>query len=81
MSYLNNSSVVVDAILTKRGRELMSQGKLNIKKFALSDDEIDYTLYNPIHTMYKFLLNHLYIQYLNILSSLYPPLFYNIIIT
>jgi len=49
MSYLNNSTVVVDAILTKRGRELMSQGKLNITKFALADDEIDYTLYNLLH--------------------------------
>jgi len=51
MGYLNNTIVTVDAILTKKGRELLAQGAgaFNITKFALSDDEIDYTLYNPSH--------------------------------
>jgi hypothetical protein len=51
MAYLNNTIVTVDAILTKKGRELLAQGNgsYNITKFALSDDEIDYTLYNPTH--------------------------------
>jgi hypothetical protein len=51
MSYLSNSSVVVDAILTKKGRELLSRndGSFRISQFSLSDDEIDYTLYNPFH--------------------------------
>ena len=51
MGYLDNSSVTVDAILTLKGRELLSQGSsaFNITQFALADDEIDYTLYNPDH--------------------------------
>lgn len=51
MGYLNNSVVTVDAILTKKGRELLARGdgSFRITQFALSDDEIDYTLYNPTH--------------------------------
>lgn len=49
MGYLDNTSLTVDAILTKRGRQLLSQGALNITKFAVSDDEIDYRLYDPAH--------------------------------
>jgi hypothetical protein len=50
MSYLDNSTVTVDAILTKKGRELLAKnGNLNITSFALADDEIDYTLYQPNH--------------------------------
>jgi hypothetical protein len=51
MSYLSNTSVVVDAILTKKGRELLSRndGSFRITQFSLSDDEVDYTLYNPTH--------------------------------
>ncbi len=49
MGYLNNTAVTVDAILTKKGRELLARGdsSFRITQFALSDDEIDYTLYNP----------------------------------
>ena len=51
MSYLNSTSVVVDAILTKKGRELLARndGSFRIAQFSLSDDEVDYTLYNPYH--------------------------------
>ena len=50
MGFLDNSSITVDAILTKRGREILSQGgNFNITKFALSDEEIDYTLYDVTH--------------------------------
>ena len=52
MGYLDNTSITVDAILTNRGRELLSQGGLgafNITQFALGDDEIDYTLFNEDH--------------------------------
>tara|TARA_Y100001972_G_scaffold56560_1_gene69564 strand:- start:3885 stop:4547 length:663 start_codon:yes stop_codon:yes gene_type:complete len=51
MGYLNNQVVTVDAILTKKGRELLAKndGSFRITQFALSDDEIDYTLYNPVH--------------------------------
>ena len=51
MGYLNNSVITVDAILTKKGRELLAKnnGSFRITQFALSDDEIDYTLFNPTH--------------------------------
>ena len=51
MGYLNNSVVTVDAILTNKGRELLARGdgSFKITQFALSDDEVDYTLYNPTH--------------------------------
>ena len=51
MGYLNNQVVTVDAILTKKGRELMARndGSFQITQFSLADDEIDYTLYNPTH--------------------------------
>lgn len=51
MGYLNNSVVTVDAILTDKGRQLLAQndGQFRITQFALADDEIDYTLYNPNH--------------------------------
>ena len=52
MGYLDNSSVIVDAILTKK-EELLAKGnnQFNITKFALSDDEVDYSLYNPAHPL------------------------------
>jgi hypothetical protein len=51
MGYLNNTVITVDAILTKKGREALARndGSFRITQFALSDDEIDYTLYNPNH--------------------------------
>ena len=51
MGFLNNTAVTLDAILTRKGRELLARGDgtFKITQFALSDDEIDYTLYNPNH--------------------------------
>jgi hypothetical protein len=51
MGFLNNTVVTVDAILTKKGRELLAKndGSFRITQFALADDEIDYTMYNPNH--------------------------------
>jgi hypothetical protein len=50
MAFLDNSIITVDATLTQKGRELLAaQGTLNITSFALSDDEIDYRLYQPNH--------------------------------
>ena len=51
MGFLNNTTVTVDAVLTKKGRELLAQGTnaFNITKFALADDEIDYRLYDTSH--------------------------------
>ena len=51
MGYLNNQVITIDAILTTKDRELLARndGTFRITQFALSDDEIDYTLYNPTH--------------------------------
>ena len=51
MGYLNNEVVTVDAVLTKKGRELLARndGSFKITQFSMADDEIDYTLYNPNH--------------------------------
>ena len=51
MAILNPTVVTVDAILTKKGRELLARndGSFQITQFSLADDEIDYTLYNPNH--------------------------------
>lgn len=49
MGLLDNSSLTVDAVLTKKGREKLSQNQFNVKKFAIGDDEVDYTLWNTAH--------------------------------
>ena len=51
MGFLNNTTVTVDAILTKKGRELLAQGTsaFQITKFALADDEVDYRLFDVSH--------------------------------
>lgn len=53
MGYLDNSTITVDAILTKKGRELLARGRdeFKITQFALADDEIDYDLYNSEHPL------------------------------
>ena len=53
MGYLNNSTITIDAILTKKGREILASGRdqFNITQFALADDEVDYDLYNTDHPL------------------------------
>jgi hypothetical protein len=52
MSYLNNLTVTVDAILTKKGRELLAKGQgFVITQFAVADDEVDYSLYTTSHPL------------------------------
>ena len=53
MGYLNNSTITVDAVLTKKGRELLARGRdeFKITQFALADDEIDYDLWNSAHPL------------------------------
>ena len=53
MGFLNNTSVTVDAILTKKGRELLARGQneFQITQLALADDEVDYDLYNTEHPL------------------------------
>ena len=50
MGYLDNSSITVDAVLTKKGREILKNGgNLNITSFTMSDTGVDYRLWNPDH--------------------------------
>ena len=50
MAFLDNSGdIILDAVLTDLGRKRLAQGNFKISKFALGDDEIDYTLYNRNH--------------------------------
>ena len=53
MGYLNNNQITVDALLTRRGRELLARGRneFQITHFALADDEIDYSLWNTDHPL------------------------------
>ena len=53
MGFINNTSYILNAVLTKKGREYLSKsdGKFNISKFALADDEIDYTLWDTAHPL------------------------------
>ena len=38
-------------MLTKLGRQRLAEGNLNITKFALSDDEVNYAMYDTSHTL------------------------------
>jgi len=53
MGYLDKTTITVDAILTKKGRELLAKGSehFNITQFALSDDEVDYGLWDVNHQL------------------------------
>ena len=53
MAFLDNSGdIILDAVLTDHGRKLLAQGdgSFEITQFALADDEIDYSLYDNLHT-------------------------------
>jgi len=53
MGFLDNSGdIILDAVLTDHGRKLLAKGdgSFQITKFALADDEINYTLYNNSHS-------------------------------
>ena len=51
MAFLDNSGdIILDAVLTETGRRRMAQGKFKVTKFALSDDEVNYSLYDKNHT-------------------------------
>ena len=49
MGYLDGSTITVDAIITKYGRIKLARGSgMGISKFALSDDGINYALWNTV---------------------------------
>jgi hypothetical protein len=50
MSFLDNSGdIILDAVITDAGRKRMAEGKFNITKYAFSDEEINYALFNSAH--------------------------------
>jgi len=45
MSFLKDAgSIALDAVLTDAGRKRMAQGKFKVAKFAIGDDEMDYSI-------------------------------------
>ncbi len=53
MAFLDNSGdIILDAVLTDLGRKTLAKGdgSFQITKFALGDEEIDYSLYNSSHS-------------------------------
>tara|TARA_Y100000310_G_C20620804_1_gene783178 strand:- start:374 stop:1039 length:666 start_codon:yes stop_codon:yes gene_type:complete len=53
MGFINNTSYILNAVLTKKGREYLAKNdaRFNITKFALADDEVDYTLWDTAHPL------------------------------
>ena len=50
MGILDNDTVIVDAILTKLGRQKLANGQpLGVTQYAFGDTGVDYTLYNAGH--------------------------------
>ena len=52
MGFLDNScDIILDAVLTDQGRAVLARGdgSFQITKFALGDEEIDYSTYNKTH--------------------------------
>jgi len=50
MGILDNDTVIVDAILTKLGRQKLANGQpLGVTQYAFGDTGVDYTLYNSAH--------------------------------
>ena len=52
MGFLDNSGdIILDVVLTDHGRMLLAKGdgSFQITKFALSDEEVDYSLYDKNH--------------------------------
>ena len=52
MGFLDNSGdIILDVVLTDHGRKVMAKGdgSFQITKFALGDEEINYSLYNKTH--------------------------------
>lgn len=46
MGFLDHSTnnIIVDAVLTDKGREALANGTFNVESFSLADDEVDYSI-------------------------------------
>ena len=50
MGFLDNTSITVDAVLTKKGREKLARdGNFVVSHYSFADDDIDYRLYDTAH--------------------------------
>ena len=49
MGFLDSTAVTIDATLTRLGRKRLVDGTFKIDRFALSDEGVDYTLYDINH--------------------------------
>ena len=49
MGFLDSTAVTIDATLTRLGRKRLVDGNFKIDRFALSDEGVDYTLYDINH--------------------------------
>lgn len=50
MAFLDNSGdIILDAVLTDAGRQRLSRGNFKITKFALGDEEVNYSIFNGSH--------------------------------
>ena len=49
MGFLDSTAITIDATLTRLGRKRLVDGKFKIDSFALSDEGVDYTLYDINH--------------------------------
>ena len=49
----DTNNIILDAVLTDTGRQFLSRndGSFSVVKFSLSDDEVDYSLWNPDHPL------------------------------
>ena len=46
MGFLNHATnnIIIDAVLTERGRELLANESFDVTSFAFGDDEVDYSI-------------------------------------
>jgi hypothetical protein len=49
MGFLDSAAITIDATLTRLGRKRLVNGNFKIDRFALSDEGVDYTLYDINH--------------------------------
>jgi len=46
MGFLSATGNIIEAVLTRKGRDLLTKGQFNITKYAFTDDGVNYNLYD-----------------------------------
>ena len=83
MGFLDHSTnnIIIDAVLTDRGRELLSanDGSFRVVRYAFSDDEVDYSIIkkslDKLFTINKIFFQGIYIIIANIYIFKMWPIF------